>query len=187
MNQDLQLAIIRVLPFLVILFILRIATKKKKIDVADFHLKRPDSNKNFLFWIVAFFVFILLVECSLYKLGILEIDKWKHSFFPSIIRICGAVVLAPLAEELIFRGLILTKLIRKDVNVHLAILIQSCFFVLLHSFTYQNSLSSNIGIAQSYVDASLFAYARLHTKSIYTPIAMHVTGNMIATVERFIL
>ena len=71
-------------------------------------------------------------------------------------------------------------------NIHFAIFIQACFFVLLHNFTYQNSLSSNIGIVQSLIEASLFAYAKYHTKSIYTPITMHMTGNFIATFERFI-
>ena len=150
-------------------------------------LNKPYSKTNFLLWISSFFVFVILVEFTLYKFDILEIDKWNHSFLSAVIRIFGAIVLAPIAEELIFRGLILSKLINKNFNVHLAIFIQSVVFVLLHNFTYQNSLSSNIGIAQSLIDASLFGYARLYTKSIYTPIAMHMTGNFIATIERFIL
>ena len=88
---------------------------------------------------------------------------------------------------MIFRGLILSKKINDNINIHLAIFIQSILFVLLHNFTYQNSLSSNIGIAQSLIDASLFGISRLHTKSIYTPITMHMTGDFIATIERFIL
>jgi len=36
---------------------------------------------------------------------------------------------------------------------------------------------------QAFIDACLFAYARRHTGSIYTPIAMHMTGNTIAVIE----
>lgn len=187
MNQEIKSALIRVLPFIVILFILLIAIKNKKITLSELHSNRPSSKTNFFLWISGFFVFVVSVEFTLYYFGILEIDKWNHSFFPSTIRIFGAIVLAPIAEELIFRGLILSKLINKNFNVHLAVFIQSIIFVLLHNFTYQNSLSSNIGIAQSLIDASLFGYARLYTKSIYTPIVMHMTGNFIATIERFIL
>ncbi|MBF4470039.1 CPBP family intramembrane glutamic endopeptidase [Flavobacterium sp. HJJ] len=98
----------------------------------------------------------------------------------------GAVILAPIAEELLFRGCILNLLNKKKINNHLAVLIQACFFVLLHNFTYQNTMSSNIGIVQSLVDAILFGYARQYTKSLYTPITMHMTGNAIAVIERFI-
>ncbi len=187
MNVEIKSALIRVLPFAISLIVLFFATKKRKIEIDNFYLKTPSTINRFLFSVIGFIVFILVTEFSLYQFGILEIDKWRHSLYPSIIRVLGAVVLAPIAEELIFRGLILTKLIKKNLNIHFAILIQACFFVLLHNFTYQNSLLANIGIAQSLIDATLFGYARQFTKSIYTPITMHITGNFIAILERFIL
>ncbi|MBC7440402.1 MAG: CPBP family intramembrane metalloprotease [Flavobacterium sp.] len=187
MNEEIKSAIIKALPFAIILFILFIATKQKKIDIVDLGIKKPSSIKHYLFWAIGFLIFILLTEFSLSKLGFLEIDKWHHSLFPSIIRILGALILAPIAEEFIFRGLLLSKLINNKLNLHFAILIQACIFVLLHNFTYQNTFSSNIGIAQSLIDGSLFGYARYYTKSIYTPITMHIIGNIIATSERFLL
>ena len=175
MNEEIKNALIRVLPFVIILVILFIATKRKKISKADLDIKKPNPVIRYFVWVFGFLIFILLIEFSLYRLGFLEIDKWNHPLFSSIIRIFGAVILAPIAEEFIFRGLLLNKLIKKKINIHLAILLQACFFVLLHNFTYQNTLSSNIGIVQSLVDASLFGYAKYHTKSIYTPISMHIT------------
>lgn len=187
MNQEIKSALIRILPFIIILIVLLFAKKNNKITSIDLQLNKPISKTKFLVWIICFLLLILLVELVLFKLGFLEVDKWNHSFIPSMIRIFGAIILAPIAEELIFRGLILSKLINKKMNINLAVFIQACVFVLLHNFTYQNSFSSNIGIAQSLIDASLFGYARIYTKSIYTPIAMHMTGNFIATIERFIL
>ncbi|MDQ0595203.1 membrane protease YdiL (CAAX protease family) [Chryseobacterium ginsenosidimutans] len=187
MNQEIKSSLIRVLPFLIILIVLLIATKKKKIEVEELYLRKPNSIVNFLFWAMGFFLFVLCIEFALSHFGILDVNKWNHPFLPSVIRIFGAVILAPIAEELVFRGLILSKLINRKLNIHLAVFIQACVFVLLHNFTYENTLSSNIGIAQSFVDASLFGYARLYTRSIYTSIAMHITGNFIATIERFIL
>jgi membrane protease YdiL (CAAX protease family) len=154
MNEEIKNALIRVVPFAIILLILSIATKRKKIEIADLGIKKPNSINNYFFWVIIFLLFILLTEFSLYKLGFLEIDKWNHSKFPSIIRILGAVVLAPIAEEFIFRGLLLSKLTNKQLNIHFAILIQACIFVLLHNFTYQNTFSSNLGIIQSLIDAS---------------------------------
>jgi membrane protease YdiL (CAAX protease family) len=180
------MALMRVLPFAVILFILLFLIRKKKINPPDLNLNKPVSTSRFLIWTVGFLIFVLLIEFTFFHLGILEIDPWNHPLLSTIIRITGAVILAPVVEEIIFRGLILNVLTKRQINIHLAIFTQACFFVLLHNFTYENTLSSNIGIVQSFIDATLFGYARYHTKSLYTPITMHMTGNFIATVERFI-
>lgn len=97
------------------------------------------------------------------------------------------VIIAPIAEELIYRGLFLSKLISLKISKHIAIFILALIFVGSHSFAFENALSSKIGIAQTFIDASLFSYARFSTKSIYTPITMHMTGNLIATLETFLL
>jgi len=186
MNVEVRSALIRVLPFAVILFILFAQIRRKKFTPQDLYINSPNSLNLFFAWSVGFLIFILLTEFAFYKLGILEIDKWNHPWYSSIISILGAVILAPVAEELIFRGLILNELVKRKLNIHFAIFIQASLFVLLHNFTYQNTVSSNIGIVQSLVDACLFGYAKYSTKSIYTPVAMHVTGNVIATLERFI-
>lgn len=186
MNEEIKSALIRVLPFAVILFILFLRVSRGKPNAQDLYLNKPSSTNRFFLWTVGFLSFVLLTEFTFYKLGILDIDKWNHPLLPSIIRVLGAVILAPIAEELIFRGFILNMLTKRKLNLHLAIFIQACFFVLLHNFTYQNNLSSNIGIVQSLIDATLFGYAKYNTKSIYTPITMHMTGNFIATFERFI-
>ena len=97
------------------------------------------------------------------------------------------VLIAPIAEELFYRGFFLTKLIHFKINKHVAIFIIAILFVLVHSFVFENTMASKIGIVQTFVDASLFGYARLTTKSIYTPIIMHIIGNLIATVEMYLL
>lgn len=184
--NEYRTALIRVVPFLLIGLIIFLRVKKKKIDPLELNMQKPDSFTHFLLWTMGFLGFILLTEYALYKAGLLEVDKWNHPFLPSVIRIAGAVLIAPIIEELVFRGLILNVLLKKRLNVHLAIFIQAIFFVLLHNFAYQNTLSSNIGIVQSLIDAMLFGYARYHTRSIYTPMTMHITGNCIATAERFV-
>lgn len=187
MNHEISAALIRTLPFLVVICIVAILTKRKKIKTDDLDICKPFSTKSYLIWFVGFLLYTLLTEFVLYLFNIQEVSNWDHSFLPSIILIFGAIILAPIAEELLFRGLILNVIIKKQVNIHWAILIQACFFVLLHNFTYENTVSSYIGIAQSLIDAILFGYARIYTRSLYTPITMHISGNLIAVVERFIL
>jgi membrane protease YdiL (CAAX protease family) len=186
MNEEIRSALLRTVPFLIVICGVIIAIKRKKVKTEDLYIRKPLSFKYFLFWTIGFLVYALAIEFSLNTFNILEVDKWNHSLTASMILIPGIILLAPIAEELLFRGFILNLLINKKLNFHLAILIQAFFFVLLHNFTYQNTLSSNIGIVQSLIDAMLFGYARQYTKSLYTPIAMHITGNAIAIIERFI-
>lgn len=186
MDKETTSALVRVLPFVMTFFVLLFLKKKGGISIEELALRKPISISLFFIYVLGFLLLIVLIEFSLSKFNLLEIDPWNHPLAPSIIRIFGAVILAPIAEELVFRGLILSKLSRR-INKHFAILFQAVLFVLLHNFTYQNSLSSNIGIVQSFIDATIFGYARFHTKSIYTSMTMHITGNLIATLERFIL
>lgn len=186
MNTEIRSALLRTLPFLIVICIVMIMAKRKKIQPEALYIKKPVSTKHFLIWTIGFLFFVLLIEIVLYSFNMLEIKKWNHSLVTSIILISGAIIFAPVAEELLFRGFILNTLINKKVKENYAILIQAIFFVLLHNFTFQNTLSSNIGIAQSLIDAILFGYARQYTKSLYTPITMHITGNAMAIIERFI-
>jgi membrane protease YdiL (CAAX protease family) len=187
MNEEIRSALIRVLPFVVILFILLLQIKKGRITKQALFLNKPSTCKYFFYWVIGFLLLVLTIEYCLYKTAFLEVDKWQHPFLSSVIRITVAIFLAPIVEELIFRGLLLNMLIKRNVNLHLAIFIQAGVFIMLHNFTYQNSLNAYIGIVQSLMDAMLFGYAKYTTRSIYTPMAMHITGNIIATAERFIL
>lgn len=187
MNPEITSALFRTLPFLLVIVIIGILKKRKKLKFKDLDIQKPFSINSYFIWTIGFLLYTLLTEFTLYTFNILEVSKWSHGISPSIILIFGIIILAPIAEELLFRGLILNLLIKKKISIHLAIFIQACFFVLLHNFAYENTLSSNIGIVQSLLDAILFGYARKYTKSIYTPIAMHITGNAIAIIERFIL
>lgn len=187
MNKEIQMALLRVLPFIIVLFVVSLKIKQKKIIPQEIGLTKPKSTLASLLWIFGFIIFALLIEVFLYSKGLLEISAWNHPLLSSIIRITGAVLLAPVAEEILFRGMFLNFLQKKKLTVHLAVTVQAIVFVLLHNFTYENTFSSNLGIVQGYVDASLFAYARIYTGSLYTPIAMHLSGNLIATLERFVL
>ncbi|MCW3083680.1 MAG: hypothetical protein JWP12_1046 [Bacteroidetes bacterium] len=186
MNHEIRTAIFRVLPFVIVLLVIFLRVKQQKLNPPDLGLNKPVSVTRFVLWIFGFLFLVLLIEFSLYQFGLLEVDRWDHPLVSSIIRILGAIIIGPVAEELIFRGLLLNVLTKKKLTIHLAIFVQAVFFVLLHSFTYENTLSSNIGIVQSFIDATLFGYARYSTKSIYTSMTMHMTGNLVATVERFI-
>ena len=187
MNEEVRSALLRTLPFLVVIVVLAIMVRRGRVKSADIDLKEPEHWGTYFLWTVGFLAYALGVEFVLNAGGLLEVSSWKHTGLSSIILVVGAVVLAPIAEELLFRGLILNVLIKRIGNKHVAIVLQALIFVLLHNFTYENTMASNIGIVQSAADAVLFGYARLYTRSLFTPITMHISGNAIAIAERFIL
>jgi membrane protease YdiL (CAAX protease family) len=187
MGSEITTSLFRVIPFAIVIIVFMVLLQRKKITKEMIDLQSPSSAPRFLVWWLGFLGLILVIEYMLSLFGLLEVSPWKHSSaLSSSIRIIGSIALAPVAEELLFRGIILYKL-SKRMNRHAAIVIQASFFVLLHSFTYESSLSSTVGIVQGLIDASMFAYARYSTNSLYTSITMHATGNAIAILERFIL
>jgi hypothetical protein len=188
MNNELVRSVIRILPFIILLIVVAVRIRQGKLTKQELYIQKPQPIYRFFIWFLAFLAFMLCTEFVLYKNGLLESNPWNHTLPSSILRITGMIILAPIAEELLFRGILLGKLTQNNrVNFHLAVLIQALLFVALHNFTYDGTVYSNIGLAQSLIDAVLYAYAKQHTKSIYTPIAMHMSGNLIATLERFIL
>lgn len=187
MSAEISSALLKTIPFLIAIVAIRFAITRSKFSKSDLYLSAPKSIQHFLIWWALFFLFILTTEFILFRIGLLEVSPWNHNLPSSIIRILGIVVLAPIAEELLFRGILLFKLEQWKIKRFTSILIQAGAFVGLHSFSYENTLSSNIGIAQTFADAIIYALAKYNSKSIYTPIAMHATGNLIAILERFIM
>lgn len=184
---ELTKTLIRILPFVVIIVVLVIRIKKGKLSQDNLGLNPPDTKLKALIWCVAFLVFCVLTELLLFYNGVLEVKSYEFNLINSSLKIAGMVIIAPIAEELLYRGLFLSKLISLKINKHLSIFLLSILFVILHSFAFDNTFSSKVGIIQTFVDATLFGYARLTTKSIYTPIIMHITGNLIATAEMYLL
>jgi len=186
MNHELRSAFLRTLPFLLVICVTIILVIRRKIKPEELDLIPPLKHLRALLWVFGFILFSVLVEAVLYAFELLEVRSWNHSGAASVILIAGAILFAPIAEELLFRGFILNVLKKRGLKNQLAIVLQAIFFVLLHNFTYENTLTSTIGIFQGFVDAVLYACARQNTRSLYTPMAMHMSGNAIAILEKFI-
>jgi len=176
----------RVAPFVLLIAVVVVRVRLGKIQPADIGWQRPRSFLAAAGWWLLFMAIAFGWELLLWNNGRLELGTFKHTGLEAGIFIVGMILLAPVAEELIFRGLFLNFLTRKLNNVHLAVVIQAVVFVALHNFAWKGDFVSNVGVAQSLVDACLFAYARRNTGSIFVPIAMHMTGNTIAVIEMLI-
>jgi membrane protease YdiL (CAAX protease family) len=184
--KGLSSTLLQVVPFLFALAALYIATKKGRITRSDLALNRPRSRSAMIFWILGFAIIAVTVEILLYSYGLLEVKAWDYPVAVKVIRSIGIVLLAPITEELLFRGLILSKLRNTGIKTALAVILQAIVFVLLHGFAYDQTFVAKIGIVQTFTDGCLFALARLHTRSIYTSIGMHMCGNGLALLERLL-
>ena len=85
----------------------------------------------------------------------------------------GITVLAPISEELLFRGIIQGEL-RKAVPEWLAIVLQAVLFALFHMQPIQSSYVIIPGL--------LLGMAYAWSRSIWVPIAMHILYNFIGSV-----
>lgn len=178
--------LLRVAPFIVFLTVFAIRAAQRRSLLNELDLRAPPV-RPMLAWLLGFVVIAVSVELVLFNLNLLEASPWQVNTPLLAIRIVGIVVLAPIAEEILFRGLLLNWLEARLGNTHVAILLLAGAFVAVHAFAYDNTIGAKIGIAQTFVDACLFAYARKLTKSLWTPIFMHAAGNAIAVLERLAL
>lgn len=51
MNEEIKSALLRVLPYLIVILILLVATKKEKIKAFEIGLTKPKSLMSFFIWI----------------------------------------------------------------------------------------------------------------------------------------
>jgi membrane protease YdiL (CAAX protease family) len=94
------------------------------------------------------------------------------------------VLLAPLPEEVLLRGLLLSYLVRREVRLTLAILLTSFGFLLLHlpGWAYMGGLGGRLQLAGSIVLLGIFlGIVTGRTGSVWPAYAVHVLNNGFST------
>ena len=84
------------------------------------------------------------------------------------------VIIAPIYEEVIFRGFIWTGLSQSKLGVWGASVLTSVIFALIH-FQY-----GWVELVSIVLLAMLFSYARYISGSLYLPIVLHILNNGLA-------
>ena len=108
--------------------------------------------------------------------AIVEISKERPGIFAF-----GTILLVPVAEEVIFRGLLFQGFYRK--NKHLALWLSVCCFAAIHIVDFIGSTDWKTLLAcfVQYLPAGIaLANAYVASDTIVTPILMHITLNLIA-------
>jgi membrane protease YdiL (CAAX protease family) len=89
-----------------------------------------------------------------------------------LVRVAAIGVAGPIAEELAFRGFLLGWLQRRRLHAALAVVLVSLLWMSLH--LHDDALT----MAMIFFDGVLLGASRLQTRSLWMPIAMHITGNL---------
>ncbi len=98
--------------------------------------------------------------------------------FDSLFFTFSAIILAPLIEETIFRGVLLKGLLQKNKPTK-AILISALFFTVVHINPYQ--------IIGAFYFGMLFGYVYNYTQSLGYTIILHASANILGLAGRYIL
>jgi len=133
-----------------------------------------------LYWFLNFLVvyFILMLTPQYQNANDANIQVMVHENFVPIA--VGTILLAPVAEELVFRGLIFQGLHNR--SRLLAYTVSSCAFCLVHLVNYIGYISPLhflIGFVQYLPAGIAFGYAYEKADSIYAPIVIHMINNTI--------
>ncbi len=150
--------------------------------------KHPVTQKTYLKYCIIIVIIAIMINLINSKIFLLpEITQWQKSLMISATKHNGgflmfflsAVVLAPLWEEIVFRGVIFTGLsllLPKGVTV----LLSAIFWSLAHSYQY-----SSIILTEIIIIGIVLGIARIKTNAIKVPIVLHITNNLIAFISMY--
>ncbi|RYU92794.1 CPBP family glutamic-type intramembrane protease [Emticicia agri] len=100
------------------------------------------------------------------------------SFWQFLLAFIVIAVIAGIGEELVFRGLLMRKLLLGTKNIHVAIWLAGFIFAVIHLQFY--------GILPRMMLGVLFGYLYYWTGNIWVPIAAHIFNNGLAIVIMYL-
>ena len=152
----------------------------RKLSLAEEVGFQRFALKDLLIWGAAFLVLAIAQEV----IGaVAELDsprgEWRSKYDATnlAVRVVAVGLLYPIAEEFLFRGVILGPF-RRKVGPAAAVVLSAIAFAAVH---IQYDL---IGMGFVLADGLLFGAARVLGRSVYLPMIFHVCGNSYAVWER---
>ena len=173
----------------VLIYLVPVKIFKQKISKDDIALKGLITWKDLGFAIFGFIISMIFAGILLEILpNILNFDKSQVQdltferggmlySWQFLLAFISVVVIAPVFEELIFRGIIYSQL--RKVNVWLAIFITSLLFGIVH-------LQMNVGVTVFAMSIVMCLIREKFTKTIWSGIVVHMLKNGIAFVILYV-
>ena len=169
MNDYLLPTLAKVLIPAVGIGLMALVVAKKKLSFSeDIGFRLPAAAGA-----VGFFVLWLVLIAAEESLAPSVPKPWRE--YPMgivVLRILAIGILGPIAEEFAFRGILMSALRRTAIGAYGAILVTAALWAAIHT-QYELPV-----LALLFLDGIVLGLARHVTRSIYVPIAMHITGNL---------
>ena len=152
-----------------------IVAKFKKLSwQEDLGIARPDVRLGFI-WFAIYIAWMLGSNYFMNWRGPWDFTIWIQTpLAVSILRVLAVSILGPIAEELIFRGMLFSRFSRTKMGAFGAIVLTSALWAVMHYF-YSPGV---IGVI--FIGGLLLGAARHYSKSIVFPVLMHITWNLFA-------
>lgn len=150
-----------------------------------FSVKNVKAGETFRYMLIVLFFQQVSLICTIFISGGLDfmglyvpsVDYTvEHDPMVYIAELLGAVILAPIGEELIYRGVVLRC--SAKISQRFAIFFSAFIFGIMHGNPYQFVLGFLLGIP--------LAMVTLKTGSIVPAIICHITNNLIASVSEIV-
>jgi membrane protease YdiL (CAAX protease family) len=156
------------------------AAIRKNITIKEYLCLNRTDWKNFAVWSSILLLFTAFSDALTSALGRpivsdFTIKAYKTAYFPPLLWL-AFIILAPLYEEILFRGFMFKGIEKSRLGPIGALIITSLAWSALH-IQYDFLI-----IASIFAGGLLLGWARLKTNSIYIPIAMHALQNLLATI-----
>lgn len=177
------------------LWLTNLFLKRRKTDWARIGLvrfKERDVGVAFLgFWAYLASVFVVMSLLAAFVPGIDLEQQQEIGFTPDtrgpalILVFISLVLLAPVVEEVLVRGVLFTGL-RAKLSFWPAALVTSLLFGLAHLQLNDGQAPLWTAVADTFVLAMVLAYLRERTGGLWAPIILHVMKNGLAFVLLFV-
>jgi CAAX protease family protein len=140
------------------------------------------SARTIAAWVAVFAVLVVVEEMMGRLLGLPAPEPWGQRYTGAVllVRLIGLIILAAVAEELVFRGALFGRILRTRLGENGAVVIPAVLFALMH---VQYSLLEMSFIV---VDGLFFGLARARSRSLYLPMLLHALGNTLAATQRLV-
>lgn len=176
MGSELQQSLVRVAPFAVGVLILGLLVAVRP-DARERLTWKPVPARVLVRWLLLWVVWVAATELLAGALGRPPPARFTAHGAALAVRIVGIVGLAPLLEELVFRG-ILFRLLLPRAGPGPTVVGTALLFALSHG-QYRA-----LDLVQVLADGVVLGLARLRTGSTRVPFWMHLLGNAFAVWQR---
>jgi uncharacterized protein len=167
---------------LLIILIVAVILRVRRLPARQFLALEWPGSRTVILWLTAFALLIVLEETVSQAMGLPRPEPWgsRYTGGALVFRLLGLVVLAPIAEEVVFRGVLFARICQTRLGKTGAIVIPAALFALLH-LQY-----STLEMGLIAVDGLFFGLARYQSRSLLVPILLHASGNAFAAFQRLV-